>query len=187
MKRAGFLILVLAFMAAGAASISAEKGVCQAGKMKVRVACLSERLAELESKIEDSKKEEAESEVEGLKSSLGTLKAKIEEVEGAVSQIDDFESKLEVIEDLESRMGLMESKVEGIEANLPSLGEEQEPRPAEPEHLIPEERTEPRVETPMPQEAAPQTPAGAAGAQPLTKAECDEAHRQWNENALICD
>jgi Tfp pilus assembly protein PilN len=109
-----------------------------------------------------------------LESQIEDSDSRSEAVEELRPTIDALESKLEVIEDLESRMGLLESKVEDIAATLPSL--EEEPEPAE------------KPEVSMPQEnAGPQSQTGAGGAQPLTRAECEIAGWQWNENANVCD
>jgi len=53
-------------------------------------------------------------------------------------------------------------------------------------------QAEPSLQRPMPapstpQEEASSQPRAPAISQPLTKADCDEAGRQWNENANVCD
>jgi len=195
MKHARFLIFAIAVLAFGSTPIRAEKGPCQAGSVKERAACLNNQLGKLESQIEENKKRGNDA-VEELKSSIGKLEAKLEEVEDTVSRIEDFEAKIEAIEDLESRMGLLESKLEGIGA-LPSLEEAPEPAgelgpaaepAAEPGPLAPEGPPQPASEAPIPQEAGTDSKATeAAGSQPLTKAECEKASWQWNENANVCD
>jgi TolA-binding protein len=192
MKHARFLIFAIAVLAFGSTPIRAEKGPCQAGSMKERVACLNKQLDKLESQIEENKKRGSKNDaVEELRSTIGKLEAKLEEVEDTVSRIEDFEAKIEAIEDLESRMGLLESKLEGIGA-LPSLEEAPEPAgepgpaaepgsAAEPGPLAPEGPPQAASEAPIPQEAAPYSQ------QPLTKAECEKASWRWNENANVCD
>lgn len=140
MKHAGFFILAVILLAFGSATVRAEKGICQEGKMKERVACLSKRLGDLESKIEAT--------LESPKAEPGLAGPP-----GPKGEKGDKGDK-------------------GDPGPQAGFG----PQGPTPETSIPEQDAEPDSQLSAP-----------ASSQPLTKAECDQAGRQWNENANVCD
>jgi len=143
MKHAVVLILAATLLAFGSATVRAEKGICQEGKIKERVACLSKRIGDLESKIGAT--------LESPKAEPGP--AGPAGAPGPKGEKGDKGDK-------------------GDPGPQAGFG----PQGPTPETSIPEREAEPGSQ-----------PSAPAGSQPLTKAECDQAGRQWNENANVCD
>lgn len=147
MKHAGFVVFVVTVLAFGSTTLRAEKGPCQEGNLKQKVACLNKRLDDLESKSKAIAPAKAEPGPAGPAGPPGP---------------------------------------KGEKGDPGPKGEKGDPGPqAGPGSQSPASPLEPAI--PQPEAEPGSQPSEPSVSQALTKADCEQAGKKWNDNANVCD
>lgn len=152
MKHAGFVVFVVTLLAFGSTTLGAEKGPCQEGNLKEKVACLNKRLGDLESNSQPITSTKAEPGPAGPAGPPGPKGEK-----GDKGDKGDPGPKGEK-GDAEPQAGPGSQSPNALEPAIPQAEAEPGSQPIEPS--VP---------------------------QPLTKADCEQAGKTWNENSNVCD